>query len=120
MSRIKIMDASELRAEAARYQITISEIAQALGLTQNYVWLIFHGRRNAPRRRKQIQDYILSKVNEELEMTGKKRMVILYTRIDGVERTQVAPELQKPGFTKDLEFHKSLGLSDESNTPKGA
>lgn len=118
-SKIEI-SAADLRAEAARYRITATEIAGALNLTQNYVGLILTGKRNAPQRRIQIHEYIINKASEDMQMKGSKRMVVLYTRIDGVERKQVAPELQKPGLTKNVEFHKSLGLNDETNTPKGA
>lgn len=58
-----------------------------------------------------------SKIGEE--MKAKKRLVYLYTRINGVERTQVAPELKRAGFTKNLDFHKSLGLNDKLTASGG-
>jgi|LSQX01.3.fsa_nt_gb hypothetical protein len=61
-SKIEI-SAADLRAEAARYRITATEIAGALNLTQNYVGLILTGKRNAPQRRIQIHEYILNSKN---------------------------------------------------------
>lgn len=55
-------------------------------------------------------------------MKDKKRLVVLYTRINGVERVQVGPELESRdgqsgldrrngrGMEINREFHKALGL----------
>lgn len=67
MSRQKILGPAELRAEAARGNITRREIAAALGLSYDYIRRIFSGSRDAEARRAQIQEYILVKTrNSEL------------------------------------------------------
>ena len=51
-------------------------------------------------------------------MKSKKELVFLYTRINGVERVQVSPELdsrlrgndRKQGMEINREFHEALGL----------
>lgn len=55
-------------------------------------------------------------------MKDKKRLVVLYTRINGVERVQVSPELESRdgrdgqdgrngrGMEINREFHEALGL----------
>ncbi len=58
MSSQNIADAPTLRAEAARHRITIKEIAEGLGLSQDYISMIFSGKRDAPRRRAEIEKYI--------------------------------------------------------------
>lgn len=58
MSSTKKTDAAELRAELARRNITRREVAEALGLSYNYVKKILSGERNAELRREQIASYI--------------------------------------------------------------
>ncbi len=49
-------------------------------------------------------------------MKAKKKLVMLYTRINGVERLQVSPELENrdgrhgQGMEINREFHQALGL----------
>ncbi len=67
MSRQKIMGPAELRAEAARGNITRREIAVALGLSYDYIRRIINGTRDAELRRAHIHEYILGKArNNEL------------------------------------------------------
>ena len=65
MSRTKVFTPSELRAEAARRRISQREIASALGIAREYVCTIMNGHRDAPTRRQQMQDYILSIPQED-------------------------------------------------------
>lgn len=58
---MRILGASDLRAELARYQISRMELAEAMGLSYSYIKMILSGRRDAVARRAQIHEYILGK-----------------------------------------------------------
>ena len=60
-----IYDAADLRAAAARARLTKKEIAEALGLSADYVRRIMAGSRDAEARRAQIQEFILEKSREQ-------------------------------------------------------
>lgn len=66
---IKNIESADLRAEAARHRVTRGEIAKALGVSYEYVQMIFADKRKAPERRAQIQEYIKTKIKNN-EMRG--------------------------------------------------
>lgn len=65
---MKILGPADLRAEMARERITRREVANALGLSYDYIIRILAGSRKAPERRAQIHEYILGKTRNQ----GKK------------------------------------------------
>jgi transcriptional regulator with XRE-family HTH domain len=67
MMSMKILEASELRAEMARYNISRKRLSEDLGLSYSYIKLILSGRRDAKERRVQIYEYIMNKTrNKEI------------------------------------------------------
>lgn len=70
MSRTKMNDPDELRAEMARHGITRREISEHLGLSYSYVKKIVAGTRDAEARRIQIRNYLESKRPINKDMRG--------------------------------------------------
>lgn len=66
---IKNIESADLRAEAARHNVTRVEIAKAIGVSCEYVKMILSDKRKAPERRVQIHQYILGKARNK-EMRG--------------------------------------------------
>jgi len=60
MSSRKVMEASELRAEAARRQVSRKELADAAGISYDYAWKILQGRRDAPLQRAKMTKYLMN------------------------------------------------------------